>query len=180
VPELQLLCAEHASAVLEFETANRAYFAASISDRGDEFFAEFSDYYAARLAEQESCEGAYYVLIDEQRAVLGRFNLVFVGNGVAELGYRVAEQVAGHGVATSTVGDLCALAESQHAVTKLRAATSDSNQASRRVLLNNGFVLAEPADPADLGGKTGNWYERDFEMEPGEGSAWVGTPIPSG
>lgn len=180
MPELQLLRAEHASSVLEFEIANRAYFAASISDRGDEFFAEFSDYYAARLAEQESREGAYYVLIDEQGAVLGRFNLIFVGNGIAELGYRVAEQVAGHGVATSTVGDLCALAISQHAVTKLRAATTDRNDASRRVLLNNKFVLAEPANPADIGGEIGSWYERDFGMEPGEGTAWVGTPIPSG
>jgi len=38
VPELELLNAGHAPAVLAFELGNRAYFAASISDRGDEFF----------------------------------------------------------------------------------------------------------------------------------------------
>jgi hypothetical protein len=38
VPELQRLHADHAPAVLAFELANRTYFAAFISDRGDEFF----------------------------------------------------------------------------------------------------------------------------------------------
>ena len=37
MPELQRLDAGHAPAVLAFELANRAYFAASVSDRGDEF-----------------------------------------------------------------------------------------------------------------------------------------------
>lgn len=39
----QRLDAGHAPAVLAFEPANRAYFAASISDRGDDFFAPFTD-----------------------------------------------------------------------------------------------------------------------------------------
>jgi len=43
VPELQPLCADHASAVLAFELVNRGYFAASISDRGDEFFDKFTE-----------------------------------------------------------------------------------------------------------------------------------------
>jgi [ribosomal protein S5]-alanine N-acetyltransferase len=47
VPELQRLHAGHAPAVLAFELANRAYFAASISDRGDEFFDQFTNRHAA-------------------------------------------------------------------------------------------------------------------------------------
>jgi hypothetical protein len=39
--ELQLLRADHAQALLGFETENRAYFAASIPDRGDDYFANF-------------------------------------------------------------------------------------------------------------------------------------------
>jgi [ribosomal protein S5]-alanine N-acetyltransferase len=38
VPELQRLRADYAPAVLAFDLANRAYFAASVSDRGDEFY----------------------------------------------------------------------------------------------------------------------------------------------
>ena len=93
--------------------------------------------------------------------MLGRFNLVFVGDGVAELGYRVAQHVAGRGVATATVRDLCSLAASRHGVSTLRAATSRGNVASQRVLLNAGFVEVGPADPSDIGGKQGSWYERD-------------------
>jgi ribosomal-protein-alanine N-acetyltransferase len=165
VPELQLLRADHAPVVLAFETANRAYFSASISDRGDEFFEHFADVLAARLAEQEAGEGAYYVLVDEDGSVLGRFNLILVEDGVAELGYRVAEHVAGHGVASAAVRDLCGIAATRHGVRRLRAATSTANVASRRVLEKAGFVAVGPADPADIGGKQGSWYELDTGSE---------------
>jgi hypothetical protein len=47
------LCSGHAPAVLAFERANRDYFAASISDRGDEYFDQFAERHQALLAEQE-------------------------------------------------------------------------------------------------------------------------------
>ena len=47
MPELQRLRADHAAAVLAFELANRGYFAASISDRGDEFFDQFAERHSA-------------------------------------------------------------------------------------------------------------------------------------
>ena len=50
MPELEQLRAGHAPAVLAFELVNRAYFAASVSDRGDEFFDQFPDRYSALLA----------------------------------------------------------------------------------------------------------------------------------
>ena len=76
MPELQRLRADHAAAVLAFELANRAYFAASISDRGDDYFAQFTGRYNALLAEQEDGTCAFYVLVAEDGSVLGRFNLV--------------------------------------------------------------------------------------------------------
>jgi ribosomal-protein-alanine N-acetyltransferase len=162
VPELRPLRAAHAAAILAFETANRAYFAASISDRGDEYFAHFNEQHDARLAEQEAGTGAYYVLVDQDGSVLGRFNLVIVGDGVAELGYRVAQHVSGRGMATATVRDMCSLAASRHGIRTLRAATSHANVASQRVLLNAGFTEVGPADPADIGGQHGSWYQRDI------------------
>ena len=162
MPELQRLRVDHSAAILAFETANRAYFARSISDRGDAYFENFTERHHALLAEQEAGIGAYYVLVDEDGAVLGRFNLVFVGDGVGEVGYRVAQHVTGRGVATATVRDLCSLAASRHGVRTLRAATSRGNVASQRVLLNAGFILVGPADPSDIGGKQGNWYQLDI------------------
>ena len=162
MPELQRLRADHAPAVLAFELANRAYFAASISDRGDEFFEQFPDRHNALLAEQEAGDGAFHVLVAEDGSVLGRFNLIFVGNGTAKLGYRVAQHIAGRGVATATVRELCRLAATRYGLRTLRAATSHENAASQKVLTKAGFVPAGPAGPADLGGKHGNWYQLDL------------------
>jgi ribosomal-protein-alanine N-acetyltransferase len=165
VPELQRLRADHAAAVLAFELANRTYFAASISDRGDEFFDQFAERHSASLAEQEAGIGAFHVLVAEDGSVLGRFNLVFVEDGAAELGYRVAQDVAGRGVATATVRELCRLAAARYGLRTLRAATTGENAASQKVLAKAGFVLVGPADPADLGGKPGAWYQRDLAAE---------------
>jgi ribosomal-protein-alanine N-acetyltransferase len=163
VPALELLRADHAAAVLAFEIANRAYFARVISDRGDEFFERFGARHEARLAEQAAGEGAYYVLVDEDGAVLGRFNLIFVDDGVWEVGYRVAEQVSGRGVATAGVRELCELAAARHGATTLRAATSHGNVASQRVLLKAGFTDVGPAEPSAIGGKQGSWYQLDLD-----------------
>ena len=165
MPELQRLRAGHAQAVLAFELANRAYFAASVSDRGEEFYDQFTDRHSALLAEQEAGIGAFYVLVAEDGSVLGRFNLVNFEDGTAELGYRVAQHVAGRGVATATVRELCRLAAARHGLRTLRAATARENAASQTVLTKAGFVPAGPADPAGLGGKPGTWYQRDLAAD---------------
>jgi len=163
MPELEQLQAGHAPAVLAFELANRAYFAASVSDRGDEFFDQFAARHSAMLAEQEAGICACYVLVADDGSVLGRFNLYDLEDGTARLGYRVAQQVAGRGVATTTVRELCRIAAARHGLRTLRAATSHGNVASRKVLVKAGFAPAGPATPADLGGKPGTWYQRDLQ-----------------
>jgi len=159
VPDLQLLRADHESAVLAFELANRDYFAAFITDRGDRFFEHFAEQYRALLAEQDAGKGAYYVLVAEDGSVLGRFNLYFTGSGTANLGYRVARDVAGRGVTTATVREVCRLAVDRHGLRTLDAATTSDNLASQRVLAKCGFVLAGPADPAEIGGRPGSRYQ---------------------
>jgi ribosomal-protein-alanine N-acetyltransferase len=162
VPELQRLRADHAPAVLAFELANRAYFATFVSDRGDEFFDQFTERFDELLAEQEAGSCAYYLLVGEDGSVLGRFNLYDIANGTAELGYRVAEHGAGHGVATATVQEVCRLAAAQFGLHTMRAAVTHGNVASQKVLAKAGFV---PAGPANPGGKPGTWYERDVTAD---------------
>ena len=159
MPELQRLRADHAPAVLAFELANRAYFATFISDRGDEFFDHFAERHSAFLAEQEAGICAFYVLVGEDGSVLGRFNLFDIGDGTAELGYRVAQHVAGRGVATATVRELCQLAAARHGLRTLKAVTTRENVASQKVLTKAGFV---PVGPAEIVGKPGTWYQRDL------------------
>jgi [ribosomal protein S5]-alanine N-acetyltransferase len=159
VPELQRLRGDHGPAVLAFELANRAYFATFISDRGDEFYAHFTEQHNALLAEQETGTCIFHVLIGEDGTVLGRFNLFNIEDGTAELGYRVAQHVAGRGVATATVQELCRLAAAQYGLRTIRAATTHDNLASQKVLARAGFV---PVGPAEPGGRPGTWYRRDL------------------
>ena len=166
MPELKLLHADHAQAVLAFELANRAYFAASVSDRGDAFFDQFAARYEVLLAEQEAGDCAYHALVDEDGSVLGRFNLYNIGDRTAVLGYRVAQHVAGRGVATATVREVCHLAAARHGLRTLRAAAARQNVASQKVLAKAGFLPVGPADPAHIGGKPGTVYERDLVLQP--------------
>jgi ribosomal-protein-alanine N-acetyltransferase len=159
VPELQRVRADHAPVILAFELANRAYFAASISDRGDEYFDRFTERHNALLAEQDAGISAYYVLIGDDGSVLGRFNLYDISDGTANLGYRVAERVAGQGVATATVRELCRLTASRHGLRTLKAVTTLDNVASQRVLTKAGFA---PVGPGEIAGQPGTWYERDL------------------
>jgi ribosomal-protein-alanine N-acetyltransferase len=142
VLELQGLTRDHLDAVRCFEVENRAYFAKSISDRGDEFFASFPERYDALLTEQATGVCAFYVLVDVQTgAVVGRFNLYNLEDGAANVGYRVAEEATGRGVATRGLRDLCQRAVDEHRLDRLNAAASRANGASQRVLEKAGFAV---------------------------------------
>lgn len=154
--ELQRLRSDHESAVLAFEQTNRAYFAASISDRGDDFFEQFAGRHRALLAQQEAGASVFYVLVDGDGEVVGRFNLYGLADGAPEVGFRVAQRVAGRGVATAALRDLCRIAREQYGLRTLRAAASKENAASQRVLTKVGFVRT---GPAEVGGRRGSWYE---------------------
>lgn len=154
--ELQRLRPDHEAAVLEFERANRAYFAESISDRGDEFFADFGGQYRAVLAEQESGTGYFHVLVDEHDAVLGRFNLYGVANGTAEAGYRVAQRASGRGVATTGLREMCRIARDEYGLRTIWATASNENVASQRVLAKVGF---RAIGSIDVAGREGTRFE---------------------
>jgi ribosomal-protein-alanine N-acetyltransferase len=151
--------ADHETAILDFEVTNRAYFMQSINDRGDDYFSNFSDEHRALLAEQATGAFAFHVLVDDHGVVVGRFNLFDLNDGSANVGYRVAEQVAGQGVASAGLRQLCQLARDEYGLRTLRAATSDENVASQRVLERSGFVVHGPTEVA---GRHGVAYELDL------------------
>ncbi len=150
---------------MAFELANRAFFARSVPDRGDAYLEHLTEHLNELVADQEAGIGAFYLLVDDDASVVGRFNLEFGPAGVAELGFRVAQHMCGQGVATATVRALCHLAATRHCVHTLRAGTARSNAASQRVLIKAGFVPVGPAEPEELGGKPGTWYQRDLTVE---------------
>jgi ribosomal-protein-alanine N-acetyltransferase len=159
MPELQLLRPDHATALLAFERENRTYFAASIPDRGEDYFARFDERHHALLAEQEAGICYFHVLVSAAGEVLGRVNLVDVADGGADLGYRIAERAAGRGLATSAVRELCGLATDRYGLTALRAATTLDNAASRTVLARTGFTVT---GETRLSGRPGLTYVRNL------------------
>jgi [ribosomal protein S5]-alanine N-acetyltransferase len=146
--ELQRLRGDHGERILAFELRNRAYFAASITDRGDEYFEHFPEQHESCLAEQEAGVCVYHVLLDDAGTVLGRINLYEVEDRSAVVGYRIAEDAAGRGLATSALRELCRVAAEQYGMETLRAATTNENVASQRVLEKAGFVSVGPTDVA--------------------------------
>ncbi|WP_225099292.1 GNAT family N-acetyltransferase [Streptomyces sp. CoH27] len=157
MPELQLLRPDHAPALLAFERENRAYFAASVPDRGDEYFARFDERLSALLAEQEAGVCRFHVVAGAGGEVLGRINLYDVADGGAELGYRIAEHAAGRGLATWAVRELAALAAGTYGLTFLTAATTLDNAASQAVLARTGFTVV---GERRLSGRPGLAYRR--------------------
>lgn len=137
---IERLRLDHAASVLVFERENRAYFAKSVSDRGDDYFREFEQRFRSLLAEQDAGVCHFHVLIGDDGQVVGRVNLVDVADGAAELGFRVAEAAAGRGLATAAVRQLCAMAVRDYGLRTLRASAAVDNAGSRTVLSRVGFV----------------------------------------
>jgi [ribosomal protein S5]-alanine N-acetyltransferase len=143
--ELQRLRDDHAAALLEFEVTNREFFARTVLDRGDAYYERFDERHADLLAEQDAGICHFHVLIDD-RTVLGRFNLVDVEEGSAELGFRVAERATGRGLATFGVERVIALARDDYGLRRLTAGADRTNCASLAVLRRTGFVPVAETD----------------------------------
>ncbi|MFJ9546717.1 GNAT family N-acetyltransferase [Streptomyces erythrochromogenes] len=157
--ELQRLRAEHATALLAFECANRAYFAQSVPDRGDAYFADFDTRHGELLAGQAAGRDHLHLIIGGDGEVLGRVNLIDVEDGSAELGFRIAQEAAGRGLATSAVRQVLVLAAGTYGLRTLRAAATVDNTGSRTVLLRTGFL---PVGETVLDGRSAIRYERDL------------------
>jgi ribosomal-protein-alanine N-acetyltransferase len=140
VPQIQRLRLDHAAPVLAFEQENRAYFAASIPDRGDDYFTHFAARHRSLLDQQDAGECHFHVVV-EDGAVIGRFNLFAVADGAAELGFRMAEKSAGRGLGQWAVRQVCELAAAEYGLTTLRARATVRNAASRAVLARTGFEV---------------------------------------
>lgn len=153
---IERLRPDHAPALLAFERENRAYFARSIPDRGDDYFAQFTVRLDALLAEQTAGVCHFHVIV-ENGEILGRVNLVDVSDGTAELGFRIAEKATGRGLATASVREVLSLASGSYGLRTIRAAAAVTNIGSQTVLTRTGFTPT--GETVELSGKPGRWYQ---------------------
>lgn len=152
---LERLRADHADALLAFERKNRAYFARTVPDRGDAYFAGFPGRHRALLAEQEADVCHFHLVFDAEGQLAGRINLVDVQEGSAELGYRIGESAAGRGLATAAVAAILRLAADPYGLRELTAVTTLDNPASMTVLIRNAFI---PTGDTLIDGRPGIRY----------------------
>lgn len=141
---IRTLRPDDAAPLLAFEQANRAWFERHIDGRPDDFYS--LDGIRAHVAQflDEHRQGRMHpcVIVDEDGALIGRANLKDIDGQTqtAEVGYRIAEQQAGKGLATAALRHLIALAQDEWRLQRLCAYAIDGNAASVRVLERCGFV----------------------------------------
>lgn len=164
VPDIRLerLARKHAPRLERFERTNRAFFARHVADRGDRYFAEFRDRLGALVDENEAGRCLLFVILDERDEIVGRVNITDIDRPArTELGFRIAESVQGHGVATAGVTQALEQAASA-GVREVRARASVENHASRRVLERCGFEATGPAPTPPGSNRTFLGYRRDL------------------
>ncbi|QDP97751.1 GNAT family N-acetyltransferase [Microlunatus elymi] len=143
---LELLAMRHAERLERFERDNREFFASRISDRGDDYFQHFEQLLADRVAENESGNSLFLVLVTAGGRIAGRVNLSDIDDPArTELGFRVASDLQGRGIATR--GVLAALEVARgRGVSTVGARVAVDNPGSRTVLERCGFAAVGPVE----------------------------------
>ncbi|WP_404452143.1 GNAT family N-acetyltransferase [Virgibacillus necropolis] len=146
---LEKLHIKDAEALFEFELENRTFFEEMVPTRGDDYynFENFRVRHKALLDEQEQGVSRFYLIKNKNGSILGRMNLIDIDEtqSLGHVGYRVGQKYIGKGIAKKalkllleTVGDT--------GIEKIKAKTTINNQASQKVLENNGFKILSTGD----------------------------------
>ena len=160
--KLELLTPDHARPLERFERANRAFFAARVGDRGDDFFDYFDEHLGSRVHENRQGTSLFFVIVGPDGEVLGRVNISDIDQPrLTELGFRVAEHAQGRGIATQGVIAALDIA-ARRGVKTLQARVSTANLASRRVLQHCGFVQTGQAEAPDGSAETFIGYRKEL------------------
>ncbi|MFB9244100.1 GNAT family N-acetyltransferase [Massilia antarctica] len=145
-PGIRTLAHGDAGALLAFELANRAWFERHVEARDPAFYSP--DGVARHIAHylDGHAAGTWHpcVLLDGEGRIVGRANLKDIDRikGSAEVGYRIAHDQTGKGLATFALQHLIGLARSSWQLNELRAKVTLANQGSAAVLHKCGFVHA--------------------------------------
>ena len=136
VTSIRPLTSEDAGDLAAILMANREFLAPFEPDRDERFYT--SDGQRERI---ESGEQQAFAILDGER-IAGTVALSNIVRGPfqsANLGYWVAQEVNGRGLATRAVGEVIEFAFGELGLHRLEAGTQVDNVASRRVLEKNGF-----------------------------------------
>lgn len=141
---LRLVELGDASQLAELQSRNRAYLEPWEPVRDDSYFTELGQFERihSSLARHERGDELPLVVLDDRGRVAGQVTLSGIVRGPfqsSNLGYWIAQDQTGRGLATRAVNDAVALAFSDLALHRVQAGTLTANEASQRVLAKTGF-----------------------------------------
>ncbi|MGN6742185.1 MAG: GNAT family N-acetyltransferase [Amnibacterium sp.] len=139
------LTAGDAAALAALHTANRDFLAPYDPVRPAEWFTEAgqAEVVAGLLARAEAGTVLPRVILDPDGAVAGRITLTGIEHGPyrnARVGYWVARDANGRGLATAAVAEVLGLAFGALGLHRVEASTLVDNLRSQAVLTRNGFT----------------------------------------
>ena len=150
--------------IYSFEKENREYFERNLPPRPAHYFdlEGFKEITRELLREQENHDVYMHLIRDAQGTMVGRINLSVLGKDrkIAELGYRIGENVTNLGYASEAVKLVLDKAFTTYGLHKIIAGTARDNLISQRVLLKNGFTFSRI-------------IENDFQMH----NEWIHTAV---
>ncbi|MBP5979208.1 MAG: GNAT family N-acetyltransferase [Halomonas sp.] len=140
----RLLTPEDAFELLAFETAERAWFEQHIEARREQFYTPHgvSQHIVECLA--LNAQGRMSPqLIRHKGIIIGRANLRDIDQGRAQVGYRIAENACGQGIAQKALHHLMKEARCIYGLDTLQATVSIENTASQHVLEKAKFTVVD-------------------------------------
>lgn len=139
---VRLLQIEDTDALLDFETTNRAWFEQWVAPRPDGYFNRENLLKINEDLIAEAIAGTAYMhlILNPEGRIIGRINLTDIDRktATANLGYRVAQDMTGNGVAVQALRIIENLAQ-DYGFETLQATCLATNPASAAVLDNRGF-----------------------------------------
>jgi ribosomal-protein-alanine N-acetyltransferase len=152
------LTSSDAQTLLAFEVENRAWFESNIDARDPAFYSLQGVCEHIDGCMSDFAIGVWhpFVIQDASGKMVGRANLknINLPKGFAEVGYRIAQNAAGKGLATLALRRLIQEAHVRWNLTQLVAYVYAENVGSRKVLERCGFLHEQPED----GGNVGNTW----------------------
>jgi ribosomal-protein-alanine N-acetyltransferase len=162
--KIRTLQVDDAAALLEFELDNRAWFERFVLPRHESVYSTqgISAHIETCLEEFENGTMHPSVILDQGGKIVGRANLKDIDSleKTTEIGYRIAQQYTGKGIASQAVRYLQELGYEKWRLKRLWAYVTTENAASARVLEKSGFVRGKLFQGrSELKGKTLDCYQ---------------------
>lgn len=130
----------HKALLEDFEIENRAWFESMIAPREESFYKERGvENHILHLSKLSELGKAYSGVLVENNQIVARANLHKMDANQADVGYRVSQHHLGKGYASYCLKQLIEVAKT-NGLTKLNGQVLSNNEASKHVLLKQGFI----------------------------------------